>query len=259
MVDRSKRAIVTGAGGVIGKACCRQLLEDGYRVLAVDIDKEAGAALLDELGGGDSLVFESADVTNEADVEGYVRRAFDLGDGIDGFFNNAGIEGTVAPIVSMPVEIFDNVVAVNLRGVFLGLKHVMPAMAAGGGGSVVNTASVAGLVGAPGIAPYVATKHGVVGLTKVAALEGAANGIRVNAVCPGPVESRMMGSLEDGLVAMLGLADAATAHLAVASTIPGRRYAKAEEVARLGAYLLSDDSSYISGAAIPIDWGSTAQ
>src|ERR1700730_8823620 len=108
MLDRSKLAIVTGAGGVIGKACCRQLLEDGYRVLAVDIDKEAGAALLDELGGGDTLVFESADVTKEADVQGYVRRALDLGDGIDGFFNNAGIEGTVAPIASMPVEIFDN-------------------------------------------------------------------------------------------------------------------------------------------------------
>jgi NAD(P)-dependent dehydrogenase (short-subunit alcohol dehydrogenase family) len=140
--------------------------------------------------------------------DGY-RVLLDLGDGIDGFFNNAGIEGTVAPIVSMPV--------------------------------------------------YVATKHGVVGLTKVAALEGAATGIRVNAVCPGPVEGRMMGSLEDGYVAMLGLADAPTAHLAMASTIPGGRYATAEEIARLVAYLLSDNSSYISGAAIPIDWGSTAR
>ena len=114
MVDQSKSAIVTGAGGVIGKACCRQLLADGYRVLAVDIDKEAGAALLDELGGDDNLVFESADVTDEADVKGYVRRALDLGRGINGFFNNAGVEGTVAPIVTMPVEIFDKVVAVNL-------------------------------------------------------------------------------------------------------------------------------------------------
>ena len=159
----------------------------------------------------------------------------------------------------MPVEIFDKVVAVNLRGVFLGLKHVMAAMAATGGGSIVNTASVAGIVGATGLAPYVATKHGVVGLTKVAALEGAATGIRVNAVCPGPVESRMMDSLENGLVAMLGVADAATTQRALTSTIPGGRYAKAEEVARLVAYLLSDDSSYISGAAIPIDCGFTAR
>jgi NAD(P)-dependent dehydrogenase (short-subunit alcohol dehydrogenase family) len=105
MVDRRKCAVVTGAGGVIGKACCRQLLDDGYRVLGVDINKEAGAALLDELGGGDALGFESADVTNEEDVQGYVRRALDLGGGIDGFFNNAGIEGTVAPIATMPVGV----------------------------------------------------------------------------------------------------------------------------------------------------------
>src|SRR5829696_8284414 len=144
MADRVSTAVVTGAGGIIGRACCRRLLEDGYRILAVDLDKDAGAALLEELGAGDRLEFHAADVTVEADVEGYVREAADRLGGIDAFFNNAGIEGVVAPIAEHPIEAFDRVLAVNVRGVFLGLKHVMRAMAGAGGGSIVNTASIAG-------------------------------------------------------------------------------------------------------------------
>ena len=259
MADRVSTAVVTGAGGVIGRACCRRLLEDGYRILAVDLDKDAGAALLEELGAGDRLEFHAADVTVEADVEGYVREAADRLGGIDAFFNNAGIEGVVAPIVNHPVDALDRVLAVNVRGVFLGLKHVMAVMAGRGGGSIVNTSSVAGLIGFAGIAPYIASKHAVVGLTKTASIEGAASGVRVNAVCPGPIDSRMMDSLESGLAGMLGLPDAATAHGAVTGTVPGGRYGTAEEVADLVAYLLSPRASYVSGAAIPIDWGFTAQ
>jgi NAD(P)-dependent dehydrogenase (short-subunit alcohol dehydrogenase family) len=259
MSERQDRVVVTGAGGALGRACCIRQLELGHRVLAVDIDVTAGAALADELDAGDQLFVEVADVTDEAAVERYVRVAVELFGGIDGFFNNAGVEGSVTPIVAYPIEAFDRVVAVNLRGVFLGLKHVMAAMAAGGGGSIVNTASVAGLVGVGGISAYVATKHAVVGLTKVAALEGAPSGIRVNAVCPGPVDGRMMQSLEVGATAMLGLPDVETAHAAYVGLVPGGRYGTPAEVAAAVGFLLSAESSYISGAAIPVDWGFTAQ
>ena len=132
MADRVRTAVVTGAGGIIGRASCRRLLEDDYRILAVDIDKDAGAALLEDVGAGDQLEFHAADVTTEADVEGYVRQAIDRLGVIDAFFNNAGIEGSVAPIAAHPIDAFDRVMAVNVRGVFLGLKHVMAAMAASG-------------------------------------------------------------------------------------------------------------------------------
>jgi NAD(P)-dependent dehydrogenase (short-subunit alcohol dehydrogenase family) len=192
-------------------------------------------------------------------VEAYVQTAVREFGGIDGFFNNAGVEGVVAPMTSYPTDVFDQVVAVNLRGVFLGLKHVMAVMSQAGRGSIVNTASVAGLVGTAGIAPYVATKHAVVGITRVAALEGAPAGVRVNAVCPGPVESRMMGTLEEGFISLAGAPDRAAARATITGMIPGGRYAQASEVADVVAYLLSDRSSYISGAAIPVDWALTSQ
>ena len=252
--------VVTGAAGEIGTACCRRLLAAGCRIVAVDVDDGAGKALLDTLDAGDRLSFVAADVADEDAVAGYVAEANGRLGRIDGFFNNAGIEGTVAPLPAYPTEVFDRVVAVNLRGVFLGLKHVMGAMAAdGGGGVIVNTASVAGLIGNPGISPYIATKHAVVGLTKVAALEGAAIGIRVNAVCPGPIESRMMGSLETGAMTLLGLPDEATAKAGFTQLIPGARYGTAAEVAEVVDFLLSPASSYISGASIPVDFGLTAQ
>ena len=259
MADAVRRIVVTGAAGVIGKATCRRLIDDGHRVMAVDVDKDGGSALLEELSAGDRLHFCAADVTNEFDVEAYVQEAVARLGGIDGFFNNAGIEGVVAPVTAYPTDVFDRVVAVNLRGVFLGLKHVMAAMAPAASGSIVNTASVAGLVGSPGMAAYIATKHAVVGITKTAAIEGAAMGVRVNAVCPGPVESRMMRSLEDGLAGLLTLPDRDAAAAAIRQQLPANRYARPEEVAALVAYLLSDSSSYISGAAIPIDWAGTAR
>ena len=251
--------VVTGAAGHIGAACCRRLLDGGHRLVAVDVDEAAGKALVDSLDGGDRVTFVTADVTDEDAVAGYVAVATERLGKIDGFFNNAGIEGTVAPIPAYPTEVFDRVVAVNLRGVFLGLKHVMGAMAGAGGGVIVNTASVAGLIGNAGISAYIATKHAVVGLTKVAALEGATIGIRVNAVCPGPIESRMMGSLEVGAASLLGLPDQATAKAGFTQLIPGARYGTADEVAEVVDFLLSPASSYISGASIPVDFGLTAQ
>ncbi len=259
MANGARGIVVTGAAGEIGTAACRHLLDGGHRVVAVDIDEPAGKALLESLDGGDQLSFVAADVTDEGAVARYVADASARLGRIDGFFNNAGIEGEVAPIPAYPTDVFDRVVAVNLRGVFLGLKHVMGAMAATGGGAIVNTASVAGLVGVGGISPYIATKHAVVGLTKVAAVEGAAIGVRVNAVCPGPIESRMMGSLESGAMALLGLPDQATAKAQFAALVPGARYGTVSEVAAVVDFLLSPASSYISGASIPVDLGLTAQ
>lgn len=259
MAGAARGIVVTGAAGEIGAACCRRLLDGGHRLVAVDIDEAAGASLLEELDGGDRVSFVAADVTDEAAVARYVAEAGVRLGRIDGFFNNAGIEGDVAPIPGYPMDVFDRVVAVNLRGVFLGLKHVIGAMAATGGGAIVNTASVAGLVGVAGISPYIATKHAVVGLTKVAAVEGATIGVRVNAVCPGPIESRMMSSLETGAMSLLDLPDQATAKAGFTQLVPGARYGTVDEVAAVVDFLLSPASSYISGASIPVDFGLTAQ
>jgi NAD(P)-dependent dehydrogenase (short-subunit alcohol dehydrogenase family) len=143
--------------------------------------------------------------------------------------------------------------------VFLGLKHVMSVMGTQGGGAIVNTASIAGLVGVGGMSAYVASKHAVLGLTKVAALEGAPLGIRVNAICPGPIDGRMMSSAEEQVAIMLELPDAATARAAFTGMVPGGRYGQPTEVAQLVAYLLGPTSSYMTGAAVPIDGGWTAQ
>ena len=259
LMSDAQGIVVTGAAGEIGTACCRRLLEAGHRLVAVDLDEAAGKTLLEALDGGDRITFVAADVTDEDAVAGYAAEATARLGRIDGFFNNAGVEGAVAPIPAYPTDVFDRVLAVNVRGVFLGLKYVMAAMAAdGGGGAIVNTASVAGLIGNPGISAYIASKHAVVGLTKVAALEGATIGVRVNAVCPGPIESRMMGSLETGAMALLGLPDQATAKAGFTQLIPGARYGRADEVADAVEYLLSPRSSYISGASIPVDFGLTA-
>jgi NAD(P)-dependent dehydrogenase (short-subunit alcohol dehydrogenase family) len=259
MEPQGGRAVVTGASGKIGEACCRRLLADGYRVVGVDIDAEAGERLAAGLDAGERFAYHAADVRSEAQVEGYVDAAVERMGGIDAFFNNAGVEGRVAPISAYPTDAFDELLSVNLRGVFLGLKYVMPAMQAGGGGAIVNTASIAGLVGVGGLSAYVASKHAVIGLTKVAALEGAPQGIRVTAICPGPIEGRMMSSIEEEAATMLGLPDGSTAHAAFTGMVPAGRYGTAEEVADTVAYLLSPGASYMSGAAIPLDAGWTAQ
>jgi NAD(P)-dependent dehydrogenase (short-subunit alcohol dehydrogenase family) len=170
---------------------------------------------------------------------------------IDCFFNNAGIEGKVAPTQEYDEAVFDAVIAVNLKGVFLGLRHVLPVMLKQGRGVVVNTASVAGLFGGPGMAPYVASKHGVLGLTKVASADVARLGVRVNAVCPGPVETRMMRSLES----QRNPADPQAVHDANSANTPTGRYATPEEVANVVMYLCSDLASDITGTHIVIDGG----
>jgi len=245
-----RTAVVTGAGGEIGRAIALRLARDGARMLAVDVDAaglDATVGAVEE-AGGEALAFV-ADVTDAGDVAAYADRAADLGSGqIDLFANNAGIEGPVAPISDYPEEAFDRVLAVNVRGVFLGLKHVLPRMTRGG--AVVTTASTAGVIGAAGLVGYIASKHAVIGITRTAALECGGLGIRVNAVCPGPVEGRMMTSLEDGL-------GGAAAREAFLASLPLSRYARVDEVADMVAFLLSDEAGFSTGGTYLLDGGQT--
>jgi 3alpha(or 20beta)-hydroxysteroid dehydrogenase len=246
-----KTAIVTGAGGQIGRACALRLAREGARVLAVDVDADAAGRTAEEITAnrGEALAF-AADVTDPESVEGYATRAAEYGGGhVDLLFNNAGIEGPVAPVADYPVQAFDRVLAVNVRGVFLGMRQVIPRLAPGA--AIVNTSSTAGLGGVPGMLAYVASKHAVLGMTRTAARELAPSSIRVNAVCPGPVDSRMMRSLEQGT----GLPNAQELFTA---TIPFGRYGQVDEVAGVVTFLLSADAGYVTGAAYEVDGGQTS-
>ena len=249
-----KVALITGGGGGIGRAAALGFVERGARVVVVDRDATLGQGTVDILRqrGADAR-FVPADVAKSADVQAYVKATLDAYGRIDCFFNNAGIEGMVAPVYDYDEEMFDRVIAINLRGVFLGLKYVLPVMLAQGAGAVVNTASIAGLVGGPGMSAYVASKHAVLGITKSASADVARAGVRVNAVCPGPVETRMMRSLE----ALRNPADPEAVLDANRATIPSGRYATPEEVANLVIYLCSDLAGSITGSHMVIDGGRT--
>jgi len=173
---------------------------------------------------------------------------------LDVLFCNAGTEGRIAPLSEMPVEDFDRVMAVNVRGVYLGLKHVLPVMIARRSGAVVNTASLGAYVGTRNLAPYTASKHAVLGLTKAAAIEVARKGVRVNAVCPGPVDTPMLREIEQAQAP--GHAQALRDQRA--ASIPDGRYALPEEVANLMQYLVSDLSSHVTGQGVQINGGSHA-
>ncbi|WP_100812027.1 SDR family NAD(P)-dependent oxidoreductase [Microbacterium sp. CJ77] len=246
-----KTAIVTGAGGTIGRATALRLAREGAKVLCVDRDEAALQLTVRALSSaGSEAVGHVADVTDEPSVAGYVAAAMTLGDGrVDAFFNNAGIVGPISPVEEYDALQFDRVMAVNVKGVFLGLKHVAAVMRSGA--SIVNTASVAGLVGSPGIAGYVASKHAVVGLTRTAALELAARNVRVNAICPGPVAGQLMASVEDEV--------GPGGHEAFLSDVPLGRYAAPEEIAATVCFLLSEESTFTSGSAVTIDAGQTAR
>jgi NAD(P)-dependent dehydrogenase (short-subunit alcohol dehydrogenase family) len=196
----------------------------------------------------------TADVTKAADVKAYVKAALDKYGRIDCFFNNAGIEGKVAPTAEYDEAMFDAVIGVNLKGVFLGLRHVLPEMIRQGSGAVVNTASVAGLVATPGMPAYVASKHAVIGLTKAAAGEVARQGIRVNAVCPGPVDTRMIHALEE----QLAPGNAASIGERYQSAIPTGRYTTVDEIANMVIFLCSDLASNTTGGQFVVDGGRTA-
>lgn len=248
---QDKTAIITGGSGGIGQAVARRFLEEGASVLLVDIDPQGLDAAREALGGGDRVAVAQADVSNEDDVAAYVRTAIDRFGRIDVFFNNAGIEGKVAPLEQQDTAMFDKVIAINVRGAYLGLKHVLPHMYRARAGSVVNTSSVAGLDGSPNVLPYITSKHALTGMTKAAAIEAAAHGVRVNSVHPSPVNTRMMRSLEAGFAP----GHAAEAKAQLEKSIPLGRYGESQDIANLVLFLASDESSFITGAQYRIDGG----
>jgi NAD(P)-dependent dehydrogenase (short-subunit alcohol dehydrogenase family) len=249
-----KVAVITGGAGRIGLAAAQKFVDEGSKVVLVDVNEAALDQALQSLNRPDDVDCVVADVTTPEGNQSFVDKALSRFGKLDVFLANAGIEGAVKPIWEYPLEVFDRLLSINVRGVFLGLKSVMPQMQKTGGGSIVVTSSVAGLVGSAGMSAYITSKHAVIGLMRTAAIEGAALGIRVNTVNPGPIESRMMRSIEEN--AAPGAGD--QVKKGFEAITPLHRYGNPEEVALLMLFLASDESSYCTGGVYTVDGGFTA-
>jgi NAD(P)-dependent dehydrogenase (short-subunit alcohol dehydrogenase family) len=248
---KGKVAIVTGASSGIGRAAAQLFGSEGAAVIAADVQDAKGQHLVDELASKDcSATFLHVDVSSEADVHGMVQFALGRFRRLDVLFNNAGVEGDQAPTADATVENWERVLAINLKSVFLGMKYAIPAMLRTGGGAIINNASVAGLVGFPGIPAYCASKGGVIQLTRTAAIEYAEQGVRVNCVCPGIIDTPMVDRFTH---------DNPVAGNQLKQLEPVGRFGSAKEVAELALFLASDRSSFITGAVIPVDGGFVAR
>ncbi|RBL90420.1 SDR family NAD(P)-dependent oxidoreductase [Chitinophaga flava] len=247
----NKVALITGGAGSIGQTTAKLFIDEGAKVVLIDLNEDALKKATAELGNDAAYV--AADVTLAKDVERYAQEAVKKFGKIDIFFNNAGIEGVVKPITEFPEDVFDKVMAVNVKGVFLGCKYVLPQM--NDGGSMIITSSVAGLGASPNFVAYTTSKHATLGIMKTAALEAAPRKIRVNTIHPSPVDNRMMRSIEEGYEP----GKAEEMQKIFAAGIPLGRYAAPLEIAKLVLFLGSDDSQFITGAQYVIDGGSNAK
>ncbi|MGQ0623305.1 MAG: SDR family NAD(P)-dependent oxidoreductase [Sporichthyaceae bacterium] len=237
-----KVAIITGSGSGIGAATARRFHAEGAKVVLADISGQQ-EAIAKELGDGALSVH--TDVSNGESVQAAIAAAVSTFGKLDIMYNNAGIDGEIAPVADMSEDGWDKVQSINLRGVFLGIKYAIPAMLASGGGSIINTASMAATVAFPQMSSYCAAKGGVVMLTKTAAAENAAQGIRVNSISPGTIETAITASLPQDMIK------------AIIANNPVKRIADASEVASLAVFLASDESSFITGSDYLIDGGYT--
>ncbi|MGK0499693.1 MAG: NAD(P)-dependent dehydrogenase (short-subunit alcohol dehydrogenase family) [Oceanicoccus sp.] len=249
----NKVVLITGAGGGIGQAAVRKFVSEGAKVMLADICTDTTQSLVDELGA-DKCACVAVDVSQADQVENMVSACVERFGGIDTFVANAGVEGEISDIINGDVANLDKVLAVNVRGVWLGLHYVIPVMRDGGGGSIIITSSGAGVKGSPNTAPYSASKHAVIGLMRCAALECAAHSIRVNTVNPGAVETRMMESIENGFAE----SGASGFRSLVEAATPLGRYGQPDEIANMMVFLASDDSSYCTGSVYMVDGGNAA-
>lgn len=249
---QGKVALVTGAATGIGRAAARALGAEGASVIVADVDVERGREVAKEIEDkGGAAFFVETDVSDDASVAACVSRAVEHFGGLDLAFNNAGIEGVPAITHECTPENWQRTLGVNLNGVWFCMRHEIPAMLERGRGAIVNNSSVAGLVGFASIPAYTASKHAILGLTKTAALEYAKLGIRVNAVCPGVIDTEMIDRFTGH--------HQSQADAAMVAMEPVRRYGRPEEIADAVVWLCSDRASFVTGQAIAVDGGFVAQ
>jgi len=251
---QNKVVIITGGGSGLGRAAANSIAAQGGKLVLVDMNKESLEASKNEILAdfqGASIEIIEANVTDEEQVKNYVQFTLDTFGKIDGFFNNAGIEGKQNLTEEYGSDEFEKVVSVNLNGVFFGMKHVLKVMKEQGYGSIVNTASVGGIRGVGNQSGYAASKHGVVGLTRNSGIEYGEYGISINAIAPGAIMTPMV---EGSLKQMAG-DDWEAAGKEFVSVNPMKRFGKPEEVGNLVAFLLSDAAKFINASVIPIDGG----
>jgi NAD(P)-dependent dehydrogenase (short-subunit alcohol dehydrogenase family) len=247
----NKVALMTGGGSGIGRATALLFAREGAKVLVADYNAEGGERTVKTIrDAGGMAIFHTTDVSNPQDVDGLMHKVVETYGRLDCAFNNAGIEGQMGNTPECSLENWNRVIAINLTGVFLCIKYEIPLMLKHGGGSIVNTASAAGLVGLAGGPAYVAAKHGVAGLTKTAALEFAQKGIRVNAVCPGFIRTPMVERVLD---------KGTFSEEQIFAAEPMHRMGKPEEIAEAVLWLCSDASSFVTGLPMPVDGGYVAQ
>ena len=248
---QGKVAIITGGASGIGRAAVELFASEGAVVIAADIKDDAGKQLADEVGArGRNCMYIHTDVSSESDMAAVTELALAQFGRLDVIFNNAGIEGEQAPIADATLENWQRVIDINLKSVFLGSKYAVKAMLRNGSGSIINNASVAGLVGFEGVSPYCASKGGIIQLTRAVALEYAKSGIRVNCLCPGIIETPMIQRFTG---------DDPAAQAALVQLEPVGRLGRPNEVAELALFLASERSSFITGAIIPVDGGFVAR